>query len=179
MKDCHNRANFSCILMHSMSTIFSCHKSKTTLNQSNCTKQFAYTAGQHGSHTLSLDKSMQPGRYPVTVISFWTDCTASMRWVKWQCHVCINWLLTTLDEVILIFLNELLNKILYSRTQAPSFHLSFHTTSYVLLQHLFLPAMKVCFHFFHWKHEAFQYYYMHHYIWSVPSMSKINAVWKL
>lgn len=40
MKDYHNRANFSSILMHSMSTIFSCRKSKTTLNQSNCTNQF-------------------------------------------------------------------------------------------------------------------------------------------
>lgn len=40
MKDYHNRANFSSILMHSMSTIFSCLKSKTTLNQSNCSNQF-------------------------------------------------------------------------------------------------------------------------------------------
>ena len=40
MKDYHNRANFSSILMHSMSTIFSCRKFKTTLNQSNCTNQF-------------------------------------------------------------------------------------------------------------------------------------------
>lgn len=60
MKDYHNRANFSSILMHSMNTIFSCHKSKTTLNQSNCTNQFCMhsrTAGfthlQFGQETAA------------------------------------------------------------------------------------------------------------------------------
>lgn len=40
MKDYHNKANFSSVFMHSMSTIFSCLKSRTPLNQGNCTNQF-------------------------------------------------------------------------------------------------------------------------------------------